>query len=96
MTFALFALLAAILVLVVLSRTRHAPVTSLRLAILWLATLVDAYVIWLLVVADVARDWHGMTGLLVFNVLLILCALPGPALFVAAVVATINRVRHRG
>jgi len=95
MTFALFALLAAILLLVVLSRTRHAAVTPLRLVVLWLATLVVAYAIWLLVVADVARDWRGTTGLLAFNMVLILCGLVGPALLVAAMVATIHWVRNR-
>jgi hypothetical protein len=95
MTFALVALLAAILLLVVLGRIRRAHVTSLRLTVLWLATLVDVYVIWLLVVADVARDWRGTTGLLLFNVLLVLCALIGPALFVGAMVATINWIRSR-
>ena len=95
MTFVLFTLLAAILVLVVLAQTRHAPVSSLRLAVLWLATLVDASVIWLLIVADLARNWQGMTGLLVFNVMLISCALIGPALFVATMAATIKWARNR-
>lgn len=95
MTSVLFALFAVILALVALRKMRHAPVTSLRLAVLWLATLVDAYVIWLLVAADVARGWQGMTGLLVFNALLILCALAGPALFAASIVGTIKWVRNR-
>jgi hypothetical protein len=94
MILGLLALLAMAFAWTFLRRFRGIRSTP-KLAGLWMVTLVVAFGIWMLIVADVARGWRGMNALIAFNAFLILCVLAGPALFVFTVLATINWIRSR-
>jgi hypothetical protein len=95
MTFALLALLAMAFAWAFLRRFRSIRLSTPKLAGLWVVTLLVAFALWMLIVADVARGWRGTSALIAFNVILILCVLAGPALFVFTVLATINWIRSR-